>query len=116
MTSSSDESSDSDYDWMMESDAEEEEFGDIQPEKVSKIGRPSYSSRYPELVPCIKSFIAQNTPAAHLRRRNDVMYLNGVTLKDIVSHVRRNLGLVISRSTIHNLMTPPRRKTLNSSR
>jgi len=84
--------------------------------KKKKIGRPSIQSKHPEIVPCIETFMQQNTPAAHLRRRNDTMYLNGVSLQDIVNHVRRNLGIVVSRSTVHHLMKPPREKTLNSRR
>ena len=44
------------------------------------------------------------------------MYMNGVSLKDITSHVCKTLGLNISRSTVHHLMVPPRKKTRNSDR
>ena len=39
------------------------------------------------------------------------MYTNGVTLRDIVNHVKSTLGILVSRHTIHRLMQPPRRST-----
>ena len=84
--------------------------------QTKKLGRPSLHKQHPGLVQCVKTFIEENTPGAHLRRRTDTMYLNGVSLKDIRSHVRKNLKIDISRSAIHNLMVPPRKKTRNSIR
>lgn len=83
---------------------------------AKKVGRPSIYQKHPELLPIITKFIEENTPGAHLRRRNDTMYMNGVSLKDIVKHVRQTLGIHIGRSTIHQLMVPPRKKTRNSVR
>ena len=69
---------------------------------------------YPELAPCVESFIRQNTAAAYLRRRNDAMYINGVTLRDISKHVERTLNLTVSPDTIHRLMKPRRQGTITS--
>ena len=71
---------------------------------------------HPELVPCIQSYIQQNSAAAHLRRRDDVMYTNGVSLKDMASHVKRTLGIDVSVDTIHRLLKPVRNGTTSSKR
>ena len=44
------------------------------------------------------------------------MYTNGVSLRDIVQHVKKTLGITVNKDTIHNLMHPPRRKTKASKR
>ena len=81
---------------------------------TEKRGRPSYVSKYLGLVPCVKSFIEQSSAEAHLRRRNDCMYTNGVCLDDIVKHVEKTLKIYPSRDTIHRLMNPPRKNTIAS--
>lgn len=81
---------------------------------MKKRGRPSSHTKYPELVLCVKSFIEQNSAEAHLRRRTDTMYNNGVTLQQIANHVKSTLGITISRHTVHRLMQPPRKKTIAS--
>ena len=86
----------------------------IEQKENSKPGRPSLHSRYPNLVSCIRSFIEQNTAEAHLRRRTSIMYTNGVTLAEIARHVKNELGISISRHTVHRLMYPPRRKSISS--
>jgi len=55
------------------------------------------STRDPDIVPCVKSFIEQGSAEVHLRRRTSVMYTNGVTLKDIANHVNSTLGISVSR-------------------
>ena len=80
------------------------------------MGRPSFHQLHPNLVSCVKSFIEQSSAAAHLRRRDNVMYTNGVSLKDIVQHVKKTLGITVSKNTVHRLMQPPRRKTIASKR
>jgi len=79
--------------------------------KRKRPGRPSYYTQYPALVNCVKLFIEQSSAEAHLRRRTSTMYTNGVTLRDIVNHVKSTLGISVSRHTIHRLMQPPRRST-----
>jgi len=76
-------------------------------------GRPSFHTKHPELVPCVRSFIEQSSAEAHLRRRTSVMYTNGVSLQDIVNHVKKTLGITVTRNTIHRLMKPPRKKILH---
>ena len=73
-------------------------------------------SLHPELVPCICSFIEQNSSAAHLRRRNDTMYTNGVRLKDICAHIKKTLGISVCKDTVHRLLLPPWKKTLQARR
>ena len=70
----------------------------------------------PRIVREIKCFIEQNTAAAHLRRRSSVMYTNGVSLRDIASHVMRKFNIKISKDTIHRLLLPRRKKTTASKR
>ena len=101
---------DSDLDWVFDTDSSEED----QIKTKIKTGRPSYHSRYPEIVDCVKSFVEQSSAEAHLRRRTSVMYTNGVTLNDIRKHVIAVLGISVSRDTIHRLMKPPRRLTTAS--
>ena len=59
---------------------------------------------YPEIFTYVKSFIEQSSNEAHLRRRDSVMYTNGVSLF---------LGITVSH-IVHRLMLPPRRKTRSS--
>ena len=61
---------------------------------------------YPEIIPLIHNYIQQNSAAAHLRRRDDVMYTNGVTLRDIASHVKKELNISVSKDTIHRFLKP----------
>ena len=95
---------DSDLDWVFDTDSSEED----QIKTKIKTGRPSYHSRYPEIVDCVKSFVEQSSAEAHLRRRTSV------TLNDIRKHVIAVLGISVSRDTIHRLMKPPRRLTTAS--
>ena len=44
------------------------------------------------------------------------MYTNGVTLENIVNHVKRTLGIALSRDTVHRTMNPPRKNTHASKR
>ena len=81
-----------------------------------RVGRPSLHVIHKDLVPCVKSFIQQNTAAAHMRRRDSTMHSNGVSLKEIVSHVKRKLGISVSRNTIHRLLKPKRAGTHASKR
>ena len=63
--------------------------------------------KHPEIVPKIKDFIEQNSAAAHLRRRNATAYTNGVTLQEIVNHVKSVLKIDVCRDQVHRLMNPP---------
>ena len=81
-----------------------------------RVGKPSFHEMFPDLVPCVENYIQQNTASAHVRRRDITMYLNGVTLNDITCHVRKELGIEVSRHTIHHLLTPKRTGTNASKR
>ena len=81
-----------------------------------KGGKIPIEKKHPNLVEFITNFIEQNSAEAHLRRRDDVMYNNGVTLQNIVDHVRQKLGISVSRNTIHRLMKAPRQNTIASKR
>ena len=71
---------------------------------------------YPEIIPLIHNYIQQNSAAAHLRRRDDVMYTNGVTLRDIASHVKKELIISVTKDTIHRFLKPNRIGTTASKR
>ena len=44
------------------------------------------------------------------------MYTNGVSLQNIVDHVKKTLGITISRNTVHRTMNPPRKNSTISDR
>ena len=73
--------------------------------------RPSFHEMFPDLVPCVENYIQQNTASAHLRRCDSTMYLNGVTLNDITRHIKKELGIEVSRHTIRRLLRPKRTTT-----
>ena len=80
-------------------------------------GRPSIVDKYPEIVSVVRKYIEQSTSAAHLRRRTEIMYTNGVTLNDIVKHVKKTIpGIQVKKDTIHRMLQPVRRRTINSKR
>ncbi|XP_057294605.1 uncharacterized protein LOC130623131 [Hydractinia symbiolongicarpus] len=110
-----------DSDWMFDSDSEtehsdEEKVEQLYREMTSKDKNRSTHINHHDLVPCIRNYVEQSSAGAHLRRRSDTMYTNGVTLQDIVRHVKSTLGITVSRNTIHRLMVPPLRKTTSSRR
>ena len=92
------------------------EDNDILHSDRKRVGRPSFHKMFPDLVPCVENYIQQNTASAHLRRRYSTMYLNGVTLNDITRHVKKELGIEVSRHTIHRLLRPKRTGTTTSKR
>ena len=110
----------SDLEWLFSSDEEtDKESKDVLlrcHSKLKRVGRPSIVERHPEIVSTIKAFIDQSTSAAHLRRRNNVYYTNGVTLKEIADHVMETCNIKISRDTVHRMMLPVRNGTINSKR
>jgi len=73
-------------------------------------GRPSFHTKHPEIISCVRSFIEESSSESHLCRRTSVMYTN-VLLQDIVNHVKKTLGITATRNTIHRLMKPLRKNT-----
>ena len=92
------------------------EDNDILHSDRKRVGRPSFHKMFPDLVPYVENYIQQNTASAHLKRRNSTMYLNGVTLNGITCHVKKELGIEVSRHTIHRLLRPKRTGTTTSKR
>lgn len=119
----SDSDSGSDLEWLFADDSEDEEEDTVESIQLligsaskKRVGRPATEHLHPDIVPCIRSFIEQNSAEAHLRRRDDVMYTNGVSLKNISDHVKNTLGISVNKNTIQRLMVPPRQKTIASKR
>ena len=88
---------------------------------VPSRGRKAIVQQYPEIVAIAETFISQNGTGAHLRRRSDTHYINGVSLEDIRKHVTRVMkksspSFSISRDTIHRLLLPPTKRNRNSAR
>ncbi|XP_057306068.1 uncharacterized protein LOC130644463 [Hydractinia symbiolongicarpus] len=104
---------DSDIDWIYDTASSDDET-DLLQNKNKRRGRPSIHEKYPEIITCVKTLIEQGSAEAHLRRRDSVMYTNGLSLNDIVMHVKKTLGITVSRHTIHRLMLPPRKKNTAS--
>ena len=70
----------------------------------------------PEVIQSLKTFIEQSTAAAHLRRRSSEMYTNGVTLKDMKSHIKQKFNLTVSTDTVHRWLLPVRKNTTAGKR
>ncbi|XP_057300481.1 uncharacterized protein LOC130632739 [Hydractinia symbiolongicarpus] len=104
---------DSDIDWIYDTASSDDET-DLLQNKNKRRGRPSIHEKYPEIITCVKTLIEQGSAEAYLRRRDSVMYTNGLSLNDIVMHVKKTLGITVSRHTIHRLMLPPRKKNTAS--
>ena len=88
------ESEDDYLEWLFHSDDESEE--DLITEcatNVRRVGRPSIAESHPDIVKSVEVFIEQSTAGAHLRRRSKTMYTNGVTLMEIVQHVKEKIGV-----------------------
>ena len=60
---------DSDLEWIYDTDGSDDDGeNDLQPDnpisKQGRPGRPSFHSRFPEIVTCVKSFIEQSSAEA----------------------------------------------------
>lgn len=99
--------------WILSSDEEQ-----LISMPVLKRGRKTLTKRHPELVPVLSNFIRDNSAEAHNKRQTLTTYTNRVTLNDIKKHVIGNVpGLQsVSRSTIHRMMNPPPKGTINAKR
>lgn len=75
---------------------------------------------FPQLVEEVRKFLELHGCAAQSRRRSDVANSLGVTLEDLRQHLLSVIpGLKqsgLSRTTVHELLTPPRMKTRNAKR
>ena len=82
------------------------------------MGRPSVSSKFPEIVAVVKQFIGQHSAAAHNRRREDTEYCHGVSIEKIHRHVLQAFPELkkISKSTIRRLLLPPQKNRKAASR
>ena len=101
-----------DLDWLFSDDSDCE----IEPEtKKRKTGRPALEEKHPEVIGMITEFLKQNTAAAHLRRRDSTLYTSGVTLQEIVDHLKSK-GINTNRNSVHRLMKPVRNGTIASKR
>ena len=47
------------------------------------LGRPSVSTKFPEIVAVVKEFIGQHSAAVHNRHREDTEYCHGVSIEKI---------------------------------
>ena len=112
---------DNDLSWLFISEEEEAKLvgSELMTEAsalVRRVGRPSINEIYPEIVEAVRRFIEQSTAGAHLRRRSSDMYTNGLTLRDVSDYVKANYNIRISRDTVHRMLLPPRRKSIQSRR
>lgn len=83
-----------------------------------KPGRKSIVQQFPEIPKIMEDFLLQHSSEAQIRRRDDTIYNFGVSLEDIRKHLLKMVpGLkVISRDTVHRLMLPPRKNTLQAKK
>ena len=76
-----------------------------------KPGRRPYYMEFPELVTTVSDFVKLHGYAAEARRRTTVGNAMGVSLADIVQHVKEQITELkekgISRGTIHSLLVAP---------
>ena len=72
--------------------------------------------KHPEIPEVVTKFIEQYSPKAHLRRRDSVMYSNGVTLQEIADNISKKIGNKISKLTVRSFMLPLRQDTVNGRR
>lgn len=75
--------------------------------KRRKIGRPSTVSKIPEFIPKLQEIITQGSTAAQSRRRDDVQYSFGVSLANMQQQVKDDLGVTVSKHTIHRALLAP---------
>ena len=84
------------------------------------IGRPLKHQQIPQLISETIRFLELHGCAAHARRRSDATTSLGVTLEDLRKHLLKVIPVLqesgLSRTTVHELMFPPRQKTQNSKR
>ena len=75
-------------------------------------GRPLIISKFPEIVDEVADFIKQNGFAAQSRRRTEAGFSNGVTIKDIQTHLHKTFPALkehtISQTTIRRLFQAPK--------
>ena len=87
---------------------------------ASQRGRPKKHDQFPSIVQETLSYLEQHGCEAQLRRRTATTNCLGVTLKDLRNHLLAAVPDLktkgISRTTIHELMMLPRRKTVNAAR
>ena len=105
--------------WLFSSDMSSESDDDIisvTAKQVRKKGRPSIVEKHPGIIQIVTEYIEQNTAGAHLRRRNDTLYTNGVTLKQIAEYVKTKLQIEVSKHTIARLLHPPQKNTVAGRR
>ena len=108
-----------------DSDAEQQlptQDGVAQPvlaDDRSRQGRPAKHVQYPEIVEEAQRFLELHGNAAHERRRNDVSTSLGVTLNDLRKHLLKSVPELqtkgLSRTTVHELLVPPRKRTTNAA-
>ena len=89
-------------------------------ENVAKADRPSFVSKFPDVLPRTTELLKQHSFQAESRRRTSTATGNGVSLAEIREHLYRTIpGLKkrgISRNTIHSLFVPPRKGTLRAKK
>jgi len=93
-----------------------EELAAVRNSVKARKGREAIEDVHPEIIDILEKFIHQSSAEAHLRRRDSVMYTNGLTLQNMVDHVYQTIRVRTSRSTVSRLMKPRRRGTHNSKR
>ena len=75
-------------------------------------GRPSIVSKFPEIVDEVADFIKQNGFAAQSRRTTEAGFSNGVTIKEIQTHLHKTFPALkehkISQTTIRRLFQAPK--------
>ena len=100
-----------------ESDSDLPEFGEAPLLHLpTKRGRRALHEVYPDLVPTTNAFLEQNDAGAHERRRDETMYMNGVTLQQMSNHLFQKTNIRVSRSTISRFFHSRRKCTINSKR
>lgn len=88
--------------------------------RSDRLGRPPKHHQFPQLVTETVRFLELHGRAAPARRRCDTTNSLGVTLEDLRKHLLSVIPNLqesgLSRTTVHELMLPPRQKTRNSKR
>jgi hypothetical protein len=79
-------------------------------------GRPSIVDQHPVVIDVIQEFVEGSGFSAQNRRRSDIGRSCGLGLSQIASHVRRETGVKLGRSTVHRVFSAPNKKTRNSKR
>ncbi|XP_062515262.1 uncharacterized protein LOC134190768 [Corticium candelabrum] len=115
---------------QIEGDAQMQQEGDAQIQQeaeqlsitlpAKKRGPPARHEQFPEIICSAMSFINMHGYTAQARRRTTAGNSNGVTLAQVQQHLLSSVaGLKdkgIGRTTVHQLMLPPRQKTVNARR